>query len=313
MNILVTGGAGFIGRWVVKQLLDLGHNVWVLDNLCSGRIENIKALLNHEHFVEFIQGDIKDQALVSQLFDQPFQLCFHLAASINIQNSIDDPRTTFNNDAGGTFNILEGCRKHRTKMIYMSTCMVYDKANLESGITESSAVKAASPYAGAKLAGESMVQSYFYTYDLPVVIARPFNTYGPFQKTCGEGGVIAIFIQKELTGTVLDIYGEGTQTRDLLYVEDCARFLIACGLSDTANGHILNAGTAQDISINDLAALICPDPDKIMHVPHIHLRCEIPKLVCDYSKAKLLLNWKPTTTLKEGIALTREWIKTDLS
>ena len=307
MNILVTGGAGFIGRWVVKLLLEEQHNVWVLDDFSNGSIQNIEELLVYKNFKAFIHGDIKDQKTIESLFYPEIDLCYHLAASINVQDSIDDPETTFNNDTIGTFYLLEQCRKHNVKMVFMSTCMVYDRAD-EKGIAEKDPIKPASPYAGAKIAAENMVLSYFYAYGLPVTVIRPFNTYGPYQKTGGEGGVVAIFIKNKLNGLPLQIYGDGTQTRDLLYVEDCAHFVVRAGYRDEVNGEIVNAGLGRDISINELAEMIASDPSHIKHVEHIHPQSEIPKLLCDYSKAKQLLGWEPTISLSEGIQKTEEWI-----
>ena len=106
----------------------------------------------------------------------------------------------------GTFNVLEQCRKHNTKIVFMSTCMVYDRATDENGITEEHPVKPASPYAGSKIPGENMVLSYWYAYKLPAVVIRPFNTYRPMQKSSGEGGVVAIFIKRNLEGLSLNIY-----------------------------------------------------------------------------------------------------------
>ena len=173
LNILVTGGAGFIGRWVVKSLLEDKHDVWVLDNLSNGREENIKEFYGIPNFREFIQGDIKDISTLEKLFNNKFDICYHLAASINVQDSIDDPRTTFENDTVGTFNILEQCKKQNTKVVFMSTCMVYDRAADEDGINENHSTKPASPYAGSKIAGENMVLSYWYAYKLPAVVIRP--------------------------------------------------------------------------------------------------------------------------------------------
>jgi len=309
MRTLVTGGAGFIGRWVVKRLLDDEHDVWILDNLSNGRRENISDMLSHSRLKEFLIGDIKDTSVIKRLFTNKFDICFHLGASINVQDSIDDPATTFANDVVGTFNVLEECRKSGTKMVFMSTCMVYDKAGPTGGIDERWLTKPASPYAGAKISGENMVLSYFYAYDLPTVVIRPFNTYGPYQKSSGEGGVISIFIKKSLKGETLNIYGDGTQTRDLLYVEDCARFVTQAGYLDTVDGEIVNAGLGQDISINDLAQLICRDSQMIKHISHIHPQSEIPKLLCNYAKAKELLGWEPMVTLVEGVNKTTEWIK----
>lgn len=308
MNVLVTGGAGFIGRWVVKRLLDDGHKVWVIDNLSNGRRVNLEEFESHPNFVSFTEGDILDTQLVEKLFENGFDLCYHLAASINVQDSIDDPKTTFMNDTVGTFYILEECRKFKTKMVFMSTCMVYDRAKDGSAISENHPVKVASPYAGSKVAAENMVLSYWHTYGLPVTVVRPFNTYGPYQKSGGEGGVVPIFIKKKMNNETINIYGDGTQTRDLLYVEDCASFVVECGYSQMTNGEILNAGLGKDITINQLAELIANSKDQIKHVPHIHPQSEISKLCADYTKAKRLLNWEPKTDLIEGIKKTENWM-----
>ncbi|WP_010097571.1 dTDP-glucose 4,6-dehydratase [Ornithinibacillus scapharcae] len=312
MKALLTGGAGFIGRWVVKSLLDDGHEVWVLDDFSNGRKENLADFGNHRNFKKLVIGDIKDTRLLNEIFtSNKYDICFHLAASINVQDSIERPTVTFQNDVIGAFNILEQCKKHHVKLVFMSTCMVYEQACNEEGIDENSPVKPVSPYAGSKLAAENMVMSYYYAYDLPVTIIRPFNTYGPYQKTGGEGGVVAIFIKNKLANKPLQIYGDGTQTRDLLYVEDCARFIVESGYSDKTNGEIINAGLGKDISINDLAKLVAGENGCIKHIKHIHPQSEISKLLCKYSKAQKLLGWEPKYSLEEGIKKTEEWIKSN--
>ena len=308
MKILITGGAGFIGRWTVNRLLEDGHQVWVLDDLSNGSYRNIEEFIDNKKFRRFIKGDIKDHSLIEDIFHNQFDICYHLAASINVQDSIDRPGVTFANDTVGTFNILEQCKAYNVKMVFMSTCMVYDRDESLQGIRETDAVKPASPYAGAKLAAESMALSYYYAYGLPVTVLRPFNTYGPFQKAGGEGGVVAIFIKNTLDGKELHIYGTGEQTRDLLYVEDCARFVAEAGYSKKVNGEIVNAGLGKDISINDLARLIVKDQRRIKHIPHIHQQSEIIKLQCNYDKAQKLLNWQPRVSLEEGIEKTKAWI-----
>lgn len=313
MRVLLTGGAGFIGRWVAKKLLEDGQQVWVLDNLVNGSEENLEAFQNHPDFHGLTVGEIQDEPLLEALFSKhSFDLCYHLAASINVQDSIDDPRTTFDNDALGTFYLLEQCRKTNTKIVFMSTCMVYDRCSDKKGITERHPTKPVSPYAGAKIAAENMVISYYHAYGLPTVVIRPFNTYGPFQKTGGEGGVVAIFINKKLNGETVRIYGDGTQTRDLLYVEDCARFVVAAGYSHEVNGEVVNAGLGRDISINELARLIVQDDNRIEHVEHIHPQSEIAKLLSNFDKANALLGWEPEVSLEEGISRTENWIKRDL-
>ena len=307
MNILVTGGAGFIGRWLIKKLLDDKHQVWALDNLSNGSEKNIDEFKAIPSFKGLTIGDIKNNNCLENLFDNKFDICFHLAAGINVQDSIDNPRKTFEDDVVGTFNVLEQCKKHWCKMIFMSTCMVYERA--VDKIAEMHPVKPASPYAGSKLAGENMVLSYWFAYGLPTVVIRPFNTYGPLQKSNSEGGVVSIFIMKNANGEDLNIYGDGTQTRDLLYVEDCVDFIIKAGFSSKTDGQIVNAGSGNDISINELAGLICKEPTRIKHIQHIHPQSEIRKLLCDSTKANQQLGWFPKVSLEDGIRRTEEWIK----
>jgi len=308
MKVLVTGGAGFIGRWVVKKLLDDDHKVWVLDDMSNGSPNNLAEFSKNTN-LNVKTGDIKDQKVLTSLFKHKFDLVIHMAANIIVQESIDNPRKVFENDVIGTFNVLEQARYAGSRFAFMSTCMVYDTASAGGAINEKHATRAVSPYAGAKLSGENMVQSYFYAYDLPTVIMRPFNVFGPFQKSTGEGGVISVFIQRDLNGEPLNIYGDGTQTRDLMYVEDCADFVVKGAMSDKCTGQVMNAGLGKDITINDLAALICQDKTRIKHVQHIHPQSEIPKLVCDRSKAKKMLGWEPKVSLEEGIEKTRTFIR----
>lgn len=308
MRALVTGGAGFIGRWVVKKLLDKGDAVVVLDDLSNGSSSNITEFQNKSVF-KFIRGDIKDIITLENIFSEHLDIVYHLAAEINVQKSIDLPGYTFENDVIGTFNVLEMCRKYRVKMLFMSTCMVYDRCSDNEGINEIHPTKPASPYAACKLSGEALTLSYYHAYGLPTVVVRPFNTYGPYQKTTGEGGVVAIFSKRMLEGKSLQIYGDGTQTRDLMYVEDCADFVIKGGESKEVNGDIINAGTGRAVSINELANMISRGKVGIEHVPHIHPQSEIARLLCDNSKAKRMLNWQPRVSLEEGIKRTIDWIK----
>jgi nucleoside-diphosphate-sugar epimerase len=313
MNILVTGGAGFIGRWVVKRLLEDGHSIWILDNLSNGSINNIKELQLIYPNINFIKGDIRDNTLLTTIFKNNFHICYHLAASINVQDSIDEPKETFENDVVGTFNVLQQCKLNNTKFVYMSTCMVYSKALDNRSISESHPTCPASPYAGAKLSGEQIALSFYFAYGLPVTILRPFNTYGPYQKQNSEGGVISIFINKKLMKEPLSIYGDGTQTRDLLYVTDCADFVVDAGYSNMTNGKVINAGSGKDISITELAKLIVGDESRIKYVAHIHPQSEIKKLLCDINYAEELLKWKPKVSLDEGIAKTEEFLKIEMS
>ncbi len=234
MRVLVTGAAGFIGRWVVGELLARGHTVLPIDNLAEGDEANLDAFVGQPGFMPFEKGDVRDAAACRRWTGQVDAVA-HLAASISVQDSIDDPATTFENDVVGTFNLLEGARASGARLLFMSTCMVYDRASTPEGIAETHPTKPASPYAASKLSGEALTLSYFHAYGLPTIVIRPFNTYGPFQRSVGEGGVVAIFTRRSLLGEELRIYGDGTQTRDLLYVEDCARFVCDALVSDAVD------------------------------------------------------------------------------
>jgi UDP-glucose 4-epimerase len=307
VKVLVTGAAGFIGRWVVGELLDRGHTVLPIDNLVAGDVANLADFEGHPQLLPFEQGDVRDAAACRR-WTAAVDAVAHLAASISVQDSIDDPATTFENDVVGTFQLLEGARASGARVLFMSTCMVYDRATTPAGISETHPTKPASPYAASKLAGEALTLSYGHAYGLPTTVVRPFNTYGPYQRSVGEGGVVAIFSRLSLLGEPLRIYGDGTQTRDLLYVEDCARFVCDALLSDVATGRILNAGTGVDVSVNDLAAAIEPDPGRIVHVEHIHPQSEIAVLRCDPRLATELLGWTPQVGLDDGLARVRAWM-----
>jgi nucleoside-diphosphate-sugar epimerase len=200
----------------------------------------------------------------------------------------------------------------RPRLVFMSTCMVYDRA-ADRGIAEDHPTRPASPYAASKIAAENLVLSYYHAYRMPAKVIRPFNTYGPFQKRNSEGGVVAIFLARDLGGHTLFVKGDGTQTRDLLYVEDCARFVVRAAQTSAGDGEIINAGLGTDISVRDLAAL-ASDPTQgghgvpVRHVEHDHPQAEIPKLLCDNAKAARVLDWRPAVGLAEGLRRTRAWI-----
>jgi UDP-glucose 4-epimerase len=307
MRVLVTGAAGFIGRWVVGELLARGHSVLPIDSLVAGDVTNLDEFAGQPGLLPFEQGDVRDAAACRRWTGQVDAVA-HLAASISVQDSIDDPATTFENDVVGTFQILEGARASGARVLFMSTCMVYDRASSPAGIAETDPTRPASPYAASKLSGEALTLSYWHAYGLPATVVRPFNTYGPFQRSVGEGGVVAIFTRRSLQGEPLKIYGDGTQTRDLLYASDCARFVCDALLSDAATGRILNAGTGADVSVNDLAAAIEPDPSRIVHVEHIHPQSEIAVLRCDAREAERVLGWRPEVPLDEGLRRVRSWM-----
>jgi nucleoside-diphosphate-sugar epimerase len=308
MKVLITGGAGFIGRAAVKKFLAEGHSVLAFDDLSNGSKFNLREFSDSPNFEGLKIGNISDIRTVEKTFEDDFDLCLHLAAQINVQESLDDPDFDFTVNVIGTHNILSQALKKRIKTVIMGTCMVYDVADVDSPIGEDHPVLPRSPYAASKLTAENLALSYYYGLNLPVMVLRPFNVYGPYQKSNTEGGVVSVFIDRNIKGKDLEVYGDGTQTRDLLFVDDCAEFIYTASESEAAVGEIINAGTGSDITINDLALMIARDEGRIKHTKHIHPQSEIKKLLCDYSKAKRLLGWEPKFTLEDGIKVTEEWL-----
>lgn len=307
-TVAVTGAAGFIGRWVVAELLKRGVRVRGLDDLSNGSQRNVAAFADDERF-ELTVGDVTDGETVKGLIGDDVDACLHLAAEIDVQESLDDPDSHFQTNVVGTKHVLEACRQTDTQLGLVGTCMVYDMVDSEQGIDETHPVKPASPYAGSKVAAENLAESYYHGYGLPVTLLRPFNTYGPFQKTGMAGGVVSIFTSRDIQNKPLKIFGDGTQTRDLMYATDCARFIVDGTFSDAAVGEVINAGTGNDISINKLAELIATDGTEINHVEHHHPQSEVQVLRADSTKARELLDWEPLVGLEEGVSRLRDWLQ----
>jgi UDP-glucose 4-epimerase len=312
MRAIVTGGAGFIGRAVVKWCLGRDWQTLALDDLSNGRRENLAEFESNPLFEGLTEGDFGDRALLTGIIPGA-DIVYHLAARINVHESLLNPRDNWHNDAGGTFELLEAVRPHpHIRLVFVSTCMVYDKAAVTGCIGEAHPVLPRSPYAAIKLACEYLALSYHHAYELPITVLRPFNTYGPFQKSCGEGGVIATFLRNYLEGKPLTIYGDGEQTRDFLYVDDCAHLIGLAGITDAAVGRILNGGTGSDVTINRLAEMVARGKVPVEHVPHIHPQAEIAKLCAQSTLAKTLLGWQPQVDLVEGLRRTEQWLEKEL-
>ena len=305
---LVTGGAGFIGSWLCKVLADSGRQVIAFDDLSSGEESNLENLSN----VSLIQGDIRKHTDLSKIPWADISDCYHLAARGDVQESIENPLLYTSVNIVGTHNILENCRTWNLPILFMSTCMVYGLNSYQNiandGINEEFPTLPISPYGASKLAGEQLALSYFYSYGLSVKIARPFNTYGPFQKANNlEGGVIPLFLNRKRQGNDLFVFGSGNQSRDFLYARDCAEFLISyMGTNNVPM--ILNAGSDKTITISELANTISAGDISIKYVDHPHPQSEIQRLLCDSSLARKTLGWEPRTSLKKGLEENLKWL-----
>lgn len=296
-----------MGRWLIKRLVEEGHKVWILDNLSNGSKRNVDEF--EDKVSGFIIADIQDRKQLSKAFETGFDICFHLAASINVQASIEDPRNCFDNNVKGTFNILEECKTHRTKVVFVSSALIYETAKDSRKIRECHFLNPSCPYTVSKIFGENLVLSYYKTYGLPAVILRPFSIYGPWQRSDAEGGVMSIFIQRKLKSMPIEIFGDGRQGRDFFYIEDCVEFIVKAAFCERAVGEIFNAGSGSETKISTLAKLIADDKIGIKFVKHPHPYAEVINMCADSTKAKRLLGWVPRITLEEGIHRTTEWLK----
>ena len=303
MSALVTGGAGFIGRHVVGELLDRGVAVRVLDDLSRARPGSLEAFRRRSGFLGLAQGDVADPAALRRGL-MGVDTVFHLAAAVDVGASVHGPAQVVRANVLGTLNVLEAARAAQLRLVLVSTCHVYASANRP--LDEGAATAPASPYAASKLAGDDLAAGYRQAFALRHTIVRPFNVYGPWQRGDLEGGVVARFLQAALAERTLDVHGDGAQTRDFLFVEDAA-----CGIVDasaeTAVGRTLNLATERETSIRELAALIDAGAGRVRQIPHPHPRAEVERYVGNAARARELLDWRPHVALPEGLTRTRAW------
>ncbi|MBC7113915.1 MAG: NAD-dependent epimerase/dehydratase family protein, partial [Candidatus Methanomethyliales bacterium] len=223
MNVLVTGGAGFIGSHLVKILLEHGHNVTVLDNLTTGKIERLSDFINK---IIFVNGDILDEFLIKQIL-KGIDVVVHLAALISVEESVEKPDLYHLVNTVGTIKLLQySAQASVDKFIFTSSCAVYGDP-IELPIKESHPINPLSPYAMSKVSAEKECMRFAEADDIHVIILRLFNVYGPGQNFNQYAGVITKFAQRIRNGNPPIIYGTGEQTRDFIFVEDVARYITA--------------------------------------------------------------------------------------
>ncbi len=308
-KILVTGGCGFIGRWVVKMLLAEGIRVVILDDLGTGSMENIEEFSDRPG-LSVVRGATQDESTVARLFrEHDFDACIHLAAKTQRGEGLDTPKAVFESDVRGTFILLEACRSHGTRFVFVSSAHVYQPSVDWAGISESFPTRPASPFLACKIAGENLALSFWHAYDLPVTVLRPFDTYGPFQRADTEGGIVAEYFQRRFEGRPIEVYDDGMATRDLMEVTDCARFVVQAGLSEETVGEILNGGSGRDVTLNCLADWVAKGKVPVHHVPHPAPRRAIQKFLCNYRKARDLAGWRPRIKIEAGLRSLEAWME----
>lgn len=303
MKILVTGGAGFIASHVVDQYLDLGHQITVIDNLSTGQ----KANLNPQ--AKFIQCDITDKEKIQEIIlsEQP-EIINHHAAHIQVGYSVENPQFDAQNNILGLLNIMQAAKKAGVKKVIMASTGGAMYGNQETPFSENMKEQPLSPYGISKRAGELYLNYYHEIQQIPFIVLRYSNVYGPRQNAHGESGVIAIFLEMIGEGKQLVINGDGTHTRDYVYVADVVKANVLALESDFVGE--LNIGTQTETSTNQVF-------DKLVTELGLDLQKEYgPERIgeqvtsaLDCSKAKEILGWEPTVNFDGGVKKTVEWFK----
>lgn len=296
MRSLVTGGAGFIGSHLVERLLGDGHEVVVIDNFSTGRPENLAPFKDNPR-LKFYRQDIADGDDLRDRFDG-VDWVFHLAALADIVPSIQRPIEYHRSNVDGTVNVLQAALAARVKrFIYAASSSCYGIPDVYP-TPETAQIRPQYPYALTKNIGEQYVMHWGLVYDLPVVSLRPFNAYGPRSRTSGTyGAMFGVFLAQKLNGVPFTVVGDGTQTRDFVFVSDVAKAFIAAAKSNVS-GEIFNVGSGKTYSVNRIVELL---GGKVVHIPK---RPGEPECTyADISKIRRLLGWEPRVSLEDGIAI----------
>ena len=310
-DVVVTGADGFIGSHLVDALLECNARITIIvrgtsHNGCGQW--NFRCLAHPpERFAAIIPCDIGSPECMEILARIPVGTLFHLAAIAYVNYSFDHPMEVFRANATGTLNILEGVRRSSTlqRIVVQSSSEVYGSRQGDS-IAENHPLEPTSPYAASKLAAEKMALAYHKTYGLPVVVARPFNTYGPRHLY----DVVPKFIDLALANRPLTIYGDGLQDRDFSYVEDTIQGLLALGSTPGKEGKTFNLGTGTSTTILELAKEILNQSGSRSIIQHVAPRAaEVSSLRANISRAKSELGFAPLVSLAEGLAANLEWAR----
>ena len=316
MIALVTGASGFIGSHLAEALVEAGFAVRALVRYNSrgsiGHLEALQPDVRRQVDVRF--GDVTDPSLMRELV-AGCSLVYHLAALIGIPYSYHAPSSYLATNLGGTLNVLEACRQAPVQRVLVtSTSEVYGTAR-RVPIDEAHPLQAQSPYAASKIAADKLAESYFCSFALPVVIMRPFNTYGPRQSA---RAVIPTVLTQALAGAKEIQLGSLEPQRDLTFVEDTVKALVLAGRAPGIEGEVLHFGQGKAISIGELAARcleVTGSRARIVSVPERQRpeKSEVGLLLCDPSRARRLLGWTPQVALNEGLRRTADYIHSHLS
>jgi UDP-glucose 4-epimerase len=315
MDVLVTGGAGFIGSHLAASVARAGHDVTVLDNFdpfydtgLKGR--NIEwgqeVASGGTGTYEFVRGDVRDDELIDDLVGEA-DVIYHQAAQAGVRTSVDDPRKPNSINVTGTLNVLDAARDSDTERVVLASSssvygtpeyLPYDEAHPTTPV---------SPYGVSKLAGEQYARVYSEVYGLPTVSLRYFTVYGPRMR---PNMAISNFVSRCLNGESPVIYGDGRQTRDFTYVDDIVDVNLALLADDSADSEIVNVGSTGTIEIRTLAEVIRDEIDPSLNLEYADPRVgDARHTHADVSKARELVGYEPTTSIRDGVSRFIEWYR----
>jgi UDP-glucose 4-epimerase len=306
MRALVTGGAGFIGSHLVDALLERGDEVEVLDDLSTGRRENLSGAL--EAGARLVEADVSDDTSVAGTIEsRPPDVIFHLAGQIDVRVSVSDPFLDARVNVGGTINVLDAARQAGTRRVVFASTGGAIYGDVPHPVEEDHPRAPVSPYGTAKLAGEEYVLTWNRLYATQHVIVRYGNVYGPRQDPHGEAGVVAIFLQKVARGEVPTIFGDGSQVRDYVYVRDVARATLA---AVDAEPDVFNVGSGSGSSLLELVEKMRDAVGRPFPVEHAPERIgELHHIELDVTRAARQLGWQPETPLEDGLREAWEYFR----
>jgi UDP-glucose 4-epimerase len=307
-KVLVTGGAGFIGNEVVRQLVAGGARVTALDNLVNGKRENLADIPTAQY--RLIVGDLRDLDTVTKCVDGQ-DAVIHMAC-LGVRHSIHAPLENHEVNATATLKLLEVAKlKAVARFAYVSSSEVYGTAQT-APMTEQHPCWPMTVYGAAKLAGERYTDAFWRTYRYPTTVVRPFNAFGPRSHHEGDSGeVIPKFLLRALSGKPLIVHGDGEQTRDFTFVADTAAGIIACALSENTTGETINLGSGAEVTVNALAELVRKVTGRNqVTVEHGADRPgDVRRLIADIAKARRLIDFKTSVGLEAGLAKLLDWYR----
>jgi nucleoside-diphosphate-sugar epimerase len=308
MRVLITGGAGFVGSHLSEALLDRGDDVYVLDDLSTGSIENIAHLKSNSKF-HYTIDSVTNEPILAELIDR-CDTVVHLAAAVGVKLIVEQPVRTIETNVHGTEVVLKIANKKKKLVLIASTSEVYGKSTVvpfkeDADLVLGPTSKHRWAYACSKMIDEFLALAYWKERKLPVIIVRLFNTVGPRQ-TGQYGMVVPNFVQQALAGRPITVFGDGTQSRSFTYVGDVVRAVVALIDEPRAVGHVFNIGNGNEITIGDLALRIkqmTGSQSPIVRIPYDQAYEEgfedMPRRVPDISKIRALVGYEPTVELDE--------------